>query len=187
MLILLLAFTFAVCRALPQSEAKHQVESARPLRQEDASAVIMAIEDEIYDYSQEKSYFRHGSAVKSMPGRTVNVSVYINPRLAADGMGEAIYNNMPYGEIVRAFHVQPTGLVVLAGGPQVGFPVTQPSHLTKFMDKDELSDDKAQWLHAELTIQENPSKSALVQAARRQVKRIGFSHYLKIYTGSASK
>jgi hypothetical protein len=179
-LILLLAFPFCACRALPQSEAEHQVESARPLTQENLSAVGMAIEDEIYEYSQEKSYFRHGSAAKNVPGRTVKVSVYINPRVAADGLGEAIYNNMPYGEIVRAFYVQPTGMVVLAGGPQVGFPVTQPSHLTKFMDKDELSDDKAQWLHAELTIQENPSESTLVQAARRQVKRVGFSHYGRV-------
>jgi hypothetical protein len=186
-LILLLALTFGVYRAVPQSEAKHEVESARQLRQEDTSAVVTAIQDEIYDYSQEKSYFRHGSPAKSIPGRIAKVSVYINPHLAADGMGEAIYNDLPYGEILRAFHVQPTGMVVLTGGPQIGFPVTQPSHLTEFMEKDELSDDKAQWFHAELIIQDNPSKSTLVQAARRQIKRVGFSHYLKIYTGGDSK
>lgn len=186
-LILILSAAIYIQPATSQDKPQPSRDQSQQLSGEQIAAVVLAIEDEVYDNSQQKAFYDVGISTEGPTGRSMKISLYINQHLASDGMGEAIYKNMPYGEIIRVFHVAPDGLVVLAGGPQIGFPVTQPSHLTVFMDDDELCEDKARWLHSEFTIMDNPPKELVIRAARRQNKRVGFSNYLKTYVGRDPK
>jgi hypothetical protein len=164
--------------AASQSASQPSREQPRALRGVEIAAVIRAVEDEVYDYSQEDAFFDVGKSTEGSTGRTITVPLYINPQLRADGIGEVIYKDMPYGEILRGFHMGPGGLVVFNSDPQIGFPVTQPSHLTEFMDDDELRQDKTHWLHREFTIQHHPPSELVIQAAKRQLRRVGFSDFL---------
>jgi hypothetical protein len=159
----------------------------KKLSSQQVAAILLAVEDEIYDYSQEKAVSHAGRYFNSPEGRATKVAIYIRPNVTDDGIGEALYKNMPYGEIIREFYTYPDGSVGLGGGPNVGFPITQPSHVTVYMDKDVLADYRTHWIRAELTILEKPSKSIVTQAARRQVERTGISHYLGIWLDRSPK
>ena len=150
----------------------------RVLNPREITSIIRAVEDEIYDYSQERDFDDIGIATDGPTGRTIQVSIYIDPKVTGNGEGEVIYKDMPYGEIVRIFHVSADGMVYLFGKPSLGFPVTQISHYTVFMDDDELCRDKAHWLRRVFIVQENPSKELINEAAKRQLLRVGYSDYL---------
>ena len=186
-----LAFAFCIVPCFQpirsQDGPKPPREQLRTLSREQITALELAIEDEVYDYSQEKAFFDVGTPTDGPAGRSENIPMYIDPRLTSDGMGEAIYKDMPFGEIIRAFHVDASGMIVLAGGPQIGFPVTQPSHLTVFMDDDELCEDKAHWLRGDFTIKDSPSRGFVIQAANRQLKRVGFSQFLSAHRHAKSQ
>ena len=162
--------------------AQNRSQTSRPqlqtLTSEQVKAVILAVTDEIYDYSQESSYIFAGTTTKNPTDRSAMLPLYINPQLRDDGAGQVIYRNLPYGEILREFHVGKDGMVVFDSDPQIGFPVTQPSYLTDFMDRTELRQDKARWIHGEFRIQIDPPKKTVLEAAKRQLKRVGFSDFL---------
>lgn len=153
----------------------------RYLTEKEASDVSLAIEDEIYDYSQQKFYFNRKNSKKITIKRNATIELFINPRLSGDGGGQVIYNNLPYGEVIRIFYILHDGSISLTGGPHVGFPITQPSHLTIFEDKSDIYRRKINWLHKNVIIFETPRKSIIIEAANRQLKRVGFSSYLGIW------
>jgi hypothetical protein len=161
-----------------QNESKPPHEGMPRLTGEQVKAVILAVEDEIYDYSQESSFIFAGTTSKAPTDRSATLSLYVNPDINVDGTGEVIYRDLPYGEVLRDFHIGNGGIVVFDSDPQIGFPVTQPSHLTEFMDPSELSKDKEHWLRGEFTIQIDPPKELVIRAAKRQLKRVGFSDFL---------
>jgi len=172
------------CNQQAPSEDRFACERPEALSRRQVAAVILAVEDEIYDYSQEKAFLR-AAAAKQAPAESITLTLYINPHLSADvddGSGQVIYRNLPYGEIIRYFWILPDGLVWLDRNPSVGFPATQMSHYTEFMDREELREDKAKWLHAKFTIELRPDRERVVQAGKRQIKRVGFSNFLRRYT-----
>ena len=183
---LILVLTAALWAQPAASQDKLQGPHLQPqtLSRKQVAAVILAVEDEVYDYSEEEA-FRVATSDSTVKATTL--ALYINPHLTSDGLGEVIYKYLPFGEVIRDFHIRPDGLAVLGGNPRVRFPVTQPSHLTQFMDRRELRQDKSSWLHGEFTIQLHPPKELVAQATERQLKRVGFSELLRIYVDRDSK
>lgn len=94
-----------------------------------AEAVVLAVEDEIYDFGYEKDFEMVGPEVS--PGIT-RVPAYITPALQ-DGAGHVIYKLMPYGEVYRRFYFNKKGLAVLEGAADSGFRPTEPNLLTLYL------------------------------------------------------
>ena len=155
----------------------------RALTGKELSDITLAVEDEIYDFSQQRSFFRRGHVAKGEKLR--HLDLFINPHLSGEGDGQLIYDNLPYGEVVRFFYIQNDGTISLKGGRGVGYPATQPSHLTIFEDKDDLRRSKSRWIHRRFTIYRHPDGQMLRSAGNRQLKRRGYSHYLQIVTDHA--
>jgi hypothetical protein len=184
MLTLVLAAVLCGEPAVCQEHLQGSRGQLQTLSRKQVADVILAIEDEVYDYSEEKAF---GVATNDSPVKAATLALYVNPHLTSDGRGEVIYKYLPFGEVIRDLYIRPDGLVVLGGNPRIGFPVTQPSHLTQFMDGRELRQDKSRWLHGEFTILLHPPKKLVLQAAERQVKRVGFSDFTGIYVDRDSK
>lgn len=144
---------------------------AKSATEEEAMAVVQAIEDEIYDYS----YQGHFGDLGEFVGRNQHrLTVYIQPHFR-DGHAWVIYKLMPYGEVYRMFRIRDDGLAVLHGNPENGFPPTQPDYLTVYMEDDELCRKKSQWLRYFFVIDTSPAPERIEQAINRQKKRYGFS------------
>jgi hypothetical protein len=94
-----------------------------------------------------------------------------------DGVGRAIYKLMPYGEVFRDFDIGQDGLVGLMGNPQLGFPPTQPSHKTIYMDDDQLSKMRHTWLRRTFDVDDSPTPEMRQESAKRQKTRVGFSDW----------
>ena len=184
MFTLVLAAVLCGQPAVLQGQLQGPPGQSQNLSRKQVVAVILAIEDEVYDYSEEKAF---RPAANDSPGKAATLALYINPHLRSDGLGEVIYKYLPFGEIIRDFYIRPDGLIVLDSSPNVGFPVTQPSHLTQFMDRRELRQDKSRWIHGEFTILLHPPKKLVLQAAGRQLKRVGFSGFTGMYVDRGSK
>jgi hypothetical protein len=163
---------------IAQSASLPSREQSRTLTPKQINDVIAAVVDEIYDYSQESSYIFAGTTTKDPMDRSATLPLCIAPEVDGGGTGRVIYKDLPYGEILRDFHIRPDGMVILDSDPQIGFPETQPSHLTKFMDSGELRQDKLRWIRREFKIRIDPPRQVVVDAANRQVKRVGFSDFL---------
>lgn len=138
----------------------------------DIKAVTQAIEDEIYDYGYQNGFMDVG---KETNQDERELRVYIQPTLNDQGLAWAIYKLMPYGEVLRMFWIRKDGMVVLGNDPEFGFPPTEPSYLTVYMDDDELCHDKQTWLKANFMVRFHPSAQRLREAAERQKQRIGYS------------
>src|ERR1700733_6061498 len=119
----------------------------------EAEAVVLAVEDEIYDYSHEKAFYMVG---KEPVKGTTRLPIYIEPNLK-DGRGNVIYKLMPFGEVIRQFHFRQDGLAVIEGRPDIGFPPTQPNTLTLYMDDDEVCGWKREWLRYHFDILDAPT------------------------------
>lgn len=148
------------------------------------NSVLLAIQDEVYDYENQKKFYRVGITRGTGTQVVTTIPVYIRPMLDKDGGGEMIYKDMPYGEILRVFHLRSDGLAVLDNDPEVGFPLTEPSHLTLFMDDDEVIRDKQTWVRIAVDIADMPPQSRIAAAAKRQTSRVGFSAYLTKHASS---
>ena len=138
--------------------------------------VKSAIIDEIYDYGYFVKYASNGS--RSSCGSVSNMTILFNPRYDdKDKYGEVIYELKPYGKIYRLYYLE-KGVVKLDGDPENGFPQSQPSHKTSFIDHDDLSSMERNWvkLRAELCLA--PKRTTIMAAAKRQKARTGFSDYL---------
>jgi hypothetical protein len=157
---------------------KQGVPEPQKLTEKQVDNLLLAIQDEVYDYGFEKKFYRVGITTGTGTGLTTEIAVYIRPYLDKGGGGEMIYKEMPYGEILRVFHFQSDGLAILDNDPELGFPITEPSHLTLFMDDDELCKDKRTWIRKTLEIADTPSVPRIVAGAERQQDRVGFSAYL---------
>jgi len=184
-IITVLALFAAVSQELLRGQATSGSHAAREaegrsgrLTRLQLDSLILAIQDEVYDYRCEKQFYRIGVSSGTGTQMVTKLRVYIRPDLDQNGAGEMIYKDMPYGEILRVFHFRSDGLAVLDNDPELGFPITEPSHLTLFMDDDEVIRDKQTWVTMTMEIADTPPMSRVVEAAKRQQARVGFSAYL---------
>jgi hypothetical protein len=138
-------------------------------------AVIQAVEDEIYDYGFSEQFYEIGTNVGRPDHWISKIPIYIDPNTDKDGNGRVVYRLMPDGEVFRLFFMRRDGIVVLIGDPDNGFPITEPSKLTVFMNDDEICSMKHRWFRGSILIDEKPSLETIESAARRQETRIGFS------------
>src|ERR1700730_5483380 len=75
------------------------------LTQSEAKELVQAVQDEIYDYEYQGHFFPEGGPVGDVVSASrTRVSLYISP-FVEDGEGQVIYKLMPYGEVLRLFHV----------------------------------------------------------------------------------
>lgn len=141
------------------------------LTEDQIKAVVLAIQDEIYDYDYEGDFADVGEA--SGPGSS-RLPLYISP-IIKEGHGTVIYKLMPQGEIYRDFSIDGNGLVVLSEEPDGGFPPTHSSHNTLYMDDNEVCRLKHDWVKASFYIDFQPGKERIREASVRQKRRVGFS------------
>lgn len=192
-LLLFIALALLACLILTQTPknaneivAKLEAAENAPAREgifklteSDMKAVILAVEDEIYDHEYCKKYYNIGRCAGNRTDHWVSeVPIYISPSTDKYGYGYAIYKLMPYGEVYRLFFFRKEdGMAVLVGDSENGFPITQPSHLTIYDDDEEICRMKAEWLKRYFLVEEMPPISVYEKAANRQEKRVGFSYW----------
>lgn len=137
-----------------------------------------AINDEIYDYGYYREFYQIGNNTGTPEHWIASVRIYINPVYnATDHYGEIIYKLMPYGQIYRLFYIGKDGDVALDGNPDSGFPITQPSHRTVFMDEEEVRHLEQTWMKSFFVVDTSPTAEMIRNAARRQRHRTGFSDW----------
>ena len=159
------------CSLLATSASSQSAGKAPVITESQAQAVILAVEDEVYDLGYQKRFYMVGA----QPARgTTRLPIYIEPTLK-DGEGTLIYKLMPHGEVIRAFHFNKTGLAVLEGDPDGGFPPTQPNTLTLYMDDDEVCHWKHAWMRQHFDVLDVPPEQRIKDAGERQRQRLGYS------------
>jgi hypothetical protein len=143
------------------------------LTQLQTKALVQAVQDEIYDREYQGYFFPEGGPVGDVisDSRT-RLSIYVDP-VVEDGEGEAIYKLMPYGEVLRLFHVHKDGTIVLDGDPELGFPASQPNRKTVYMEDRAVDRIKREWLRSSFEIDLSPRAETLQDAIRRQKQRTG--------------
>lgn len=144
----------------------------RQITDEDAKAVCLAIEDEVYDRGYQKRFYMVGP---EMSHDVTSLPVYIQPAVK-NGRSTLIYKLMPYGEVIRGFHFTKDGFVVLEGDPDGGFPPTDPDMLTLYLDDDDLCRWKHSWKKYHFEIIDSPPTERIAESATRQKQRIGYSY-----------
>jgi hypothetical protein len=137
--------------------------------QTDVAALVLAIEDEIYDEGCQGYVHDIASTGK---GNSYRLPVYVQPALNDQRLGWAIYKLRPMGEVLREFSVD-HGLSYLYGHPEWDFPPTEPSYLTVYMDDDQLCQFKHEWIRTSFTIELPPTEQRVREAAQRQQSRLG--------------
>ncbi len=163
----------ALLLLIASSAASGQGATKTRLTQSEAKALVQAVQDEIYDYEYEGHFFPEGGPVgHAVSGSKTRVSLYINP-FVEDGEGQAIYKLMPYGEVLRLFHVHDDGTIVLDGDPEVGFPATQPNRKTVYLKDSEVGRMKRYWMKSFFEVDLSPSAETVQDAVRRQKQRTG--------------
>jgi len=164
----LVVMFFCLVAAAGSAQRAHEGET---LTASQILAVILAVEDEIYDFGFQKQFYEVGPE----PARGVTrVPLYIQPRLK-DGEGTVIYKLMPYGEVIRSYHFNKDGLAVLEGEADGGFPPTQPNTLTLYMDDDDVCRWKQRWVRQHFDILDTPPPERIGEAGERQKRRVGYS------------
>lgn len=153
-----------------QTEIYGGPQELRPVTERDARAVILAIQDEIYAGGYQGRVLDVGRKVGP---DEYSLRVYVEPTFHKTGVAWVIYKFMPYGEVYRMFDINDNGLAVLYGKPRDGFPSTQPSYLTVYMDDDELCGFKHDWRKYEFEISIVPSEKRVQEAVARQKARVG--------------
>lgn len=162
---------------IDKSKATTKLVAPSMLTDKDISEIIRAVEDEIYDYGYYKKYWGFGHDTGDSKHWISEVPIYIKPSPDKDGNNWVIYRLMPYGEVYRLVSINNDGIAVLGGDPEIGFPVTQPSHLTVFDDDEEICRMKAEWKKKYFHIEDEPAISVIEKAADRQEIRVGFSYW----------
>lgn len=147
------------------------------LSEQEISEIIQAVEDEIYDYGYYKKYWGFGYNAGNSKGRISEIPIYIKPGPDKDGNYWIIYRLLPYGEVYRLVYFGLNGMAILGGDPEIGFPVTQPSHLTIFENDEEICRMKSEWIKKYFHIEDEPTIFFLEKVAERQEKRVGFSNW----------
>jgi hypothetical protein len=141
--------------------------------QSETKALVQAIEDEIYDREYQGYFFPEGGPVGDVISESkTRVPLYVDP-VVEDGEGEAIYKLMPYGEVVRLFHVHNDGTIVLDGDPELGFPASQPNRKTVYIEDRAVNRMKRDWVKSSFQIDLTPSPETIQDVIRRQKQRTG--------------
>ena len=170
---LLCVLMICLCGASAQTQPK-----LRRLTQADIQAIERAVEDEVYDYKYFGDFYQIGKNIGTPEHWISHLHIYINPVYdVANGHGEVIYKLMPYGEVYRVFFLDPEKGVQLDGDPQNRFPITQPSHLTVYMDEEDVCRDERMWTKSFFIVDTSPAPAIIKAAAVRQKARIGFSYW----------
>jgi hypothetical protein len=143
------------------------------LTQSETKGLVQAVQDEIYDRDYQGNFFPEGGPVGDLisDSRT-RVPLYIDP-VVDGGEGQAIYKLMPYGEVLRLFHVHDGGMIVLDGDPELGFPASQPNRKTVYLKDDDLDRLKHEWLRSSFEIDLWPRPETIQDVVRRQKQRTG--------------
>lgn len=164
------------------SAAEHSAN--RKLSRAEIEHLAQAIDDEIYDYGYEGDYFPVGGTVGDAvsESRTL-VPLYIDP-VIDDGEGRIIYKLMPYGEVLRLFHIRSDGTIVLDGDPEIGFPASQPDRKTVYLRDEDVSRMKRNWMRSSFQVLLSPGIQRIEDAARRQQRRTGFSRWRSTHQSS---
>lgn len=141
-------------------------------------AILLAVSDEIYDYGYYNDYYQFGENAGTPEHWILKINIYIKPNYnLTDNFGEIVYKFMPFEQIYRLFEIEPDGKVLLNGDPDNHFPITQPSHLTVYMNELDVCRMEKTWLSTALFIDTKPSIEMLKAAAKRQKNKTGFSNY----------
>jgi len=170
------SMTFLLCigsLSLPLQAQFHPIGSNKPLPDSVVPNVIMAVEDEIYDYKQEQSFTNIGST--GAIGVPTKVSLYIEKSISDRNVGWVLYKDMPHGEVLRRFIIRDDGLVVLYGDPEIDFPAQQPDTRTLYLDDDDVCRFKSQALKTFFTVDPNVLKTRVEEAEHRQRQRVHYS------------
>jgi hypothetical protein len=139
----------------------------------ETKALVQAVQDEIYDREYQGHFFPEGGPVGDIISESrTRVPLYVDPVLE-DGEGEAIYKLMPYGEVLRLFHVHDDGMIVLDGDPELGFPASQPNRKTVYIKDGEVDRMKRAWMKSSFEIDLSPTPEAVQDVVRRQKQRNG--------------
>ena len=143
------------------------------LTQSETKALVQAVQDEIYDREYQGYFFPEGGPVGDVISESrTRVPLYVDP-VVEDGEGEAIYKLMPYGEVVRLFHVHNDGTIVLDGDPELGFPASQPNRKTVYIEDRAVNRMKRDWVKSSFQIDLSPSPETIQDVIRRQKQRTG--------------
>lgn len=149
----------------------------RRLSASEKDAVVQAIQDEIYDYGYYGDYDQFGQNLGTPQHWKSKMLVYIDPEYDPSTGGRVIYKLLPYGEILRFFDIDNKGQVQLDGDPTNGFPRTQPSTRTIFLDDDDVCNMKRRWVEDFFVVDVAPSNDILRGSAIRQKSRTGYSYW----------
>src|SRR5690348_800706 len=143
----------------------HHDQTTHRIKDSEVAAVIQAVQDEIYDYGFEDDYPQvGGNLARRGSARISCMPIYIDPTVK-NGEGRAIYYSAHYGEVFREFFIRKDGIAVLDGDPGLGFPPTQPSHRTAYMDGTSVRRMKRDWLKRFFRIDTSPSSGTIRAAA----------------------
>jgi hypothetical protein len=154
----------------------HSIGSSKPLPDSVVPNIIMAVEDEIYDYKQEESFTNIGSTgAIAVP---TQVSLFIEKSVSDRNVGWILYKDMPHGEILRRFIIRDDGLVVLFGDPEIGFPAQQPDTKTVYLPEEDICSFISSALKTTFTVDPNVSKQRIAEAEHRQMLRVRYSYRL---------
>ncbi len=138
-------------------------------------AVILAIEDEIYDEGCEGFGF---DAAATHNEKSYELPVYFEPTVKKANEsdrdeGSVIYRLLPIGEVEREYSVDHGGLAILYGHPEWNFPPTSPSRRTVFVNDDALCQLKHDSAREKFALDLPVSPQRLREASARQRERMG--------------
>ena len=143
------------------------------LTQSATKALVQAVQDEIYDRGYQGNFFPEGGPVGDLiTDSKTRVPLYVDP-VVAGGEVQVIYKLMPYGEVLRLFHVHDNGTIVLDGDPELGFPASQPNRKTVYLKDDDLDRMKHGWVKSSFEIDLWPAPETIQDVVRRQKQRTG--------------
>ena len=170
LIVLIFVVVTLPTNGIAQQQASSGPQAPRTVSAADKSAVIQAIVDEMYANSLQQYVDAVGERVG--PRRTeFKLKVYFQPTYSNQGTAWAIYKLLPYGEVFRMFTMTSDGLAVLYGKLRNGFPQTEPSYLTVFMDDDQLCRTKSEWPKEYFAVSTDPGAQRIAEARTRQQKR----------------
>jgi hypothetical protein len=171
----ILLIIFVVFSSLGFAQSAKKLRRISPVEIE---SIKRAVQDEIYDYGYYKDFYHIGENTGTPEHWMSRTHIYIKPTFdATNGYGIVIYKLMPFGQVYRLFYLDEKGVVKLDGDPQNGFPLTQPSRQTVFMDEEDICHDETTWISSSFIVDVTPSVELISSSARRQQVRTGFSFW----------
>ena len=171
--------TLMICMALFCVSVRaqfHSIGTSKPLPKASVPNIVMAIEDEIYDYKQENSFVNIGST--GAIGVPTKIPLYIQKSVSDRSVGWVLYKDMPHGEVLRRFIIRDDGLVVLYGDPGLDFPAQQPDTKTIYLDDDDVCRFKINALRTTFTVDPDVSSQRITEAEAGQMRRVHYSFRL---------